>query len=131
MEKMNGKAWAVLSLTVSLLMISIPMFAHHGTGISYDDTKPLVFTNAVITEFLWANPHSIVFFDVKDDQGNVIEQWTAEGNSPYSWGRDGYTRNTIKPGDEVTIHLIRSRGGLNVGLLEKVVLPSGEEVLEQ
>jgi hypothetical protein len=104
------------------------MLAHHGTGISYDDTKPEVF-KAKITKMVWANPHSVIFFDVLDEAGNKVSEWVAEGNSPYAWGREGWTRNTVKAGDIVTVHLIRSRGGKNVGLLRKIVLPSGEEVL--
>jgi len=126
---MKNKTLTILSVTVALLMISIPMLSHHGTGISYDSTKPVVF-KATITKFIWANPHSVIMFDVKDDQGNV-QHWSGEGNSPYSWGRAGYTANTVKPGDEVTIHLTRSRGGLNVGLVQKVVLANGQEVLKQ
>src|SRR5687768_1975198 len=107
---------------VFVLVTSPAIVAHHGTGISYDDTKPVVFKGR-ITKMVWANPHSIIFFDVLDDKGEAIEQWTAEGNSPYAWGRNGWTRNTVKAGDVVTLHLIRSRGGKNVGLLQKIVLP--------
>ena len=56
---------ASLGLIVGLLMISVPMFAHHG-GSEYD-TKNLVTLKGTVTEFHWANPHCQVFFDAKDD----------------------------------------------------------------
>jgi hypothetical protein len=115
------------SIAAALLLISLPMFGHHGTGPSYDETKLLTLKGA-ITKFVWSNPHCIIFFDVKDDKGNVVN-WAAEGNSPFNWTRQGWGRDTIKPGEEVTLHVFASRGGLNVALISDIVKASGEVVL--
>jgi len=79
--------WAA---ALGLLAISIPLFAHHGTGISYDMNKVTV-VKGVITQFNWVNPHSQLFFDVKDDKGNVVN-WAAEMRAPGNLIANGYKR---------------------------------------
>src|SRR5260370_42531821 len=58
------------ALVVALLMACVPLFAHHGSA-THDTQKVVVLKDATITKFIWANPHSIAMFDVKDDKGNV------------------------------------------------------------
>src|SRR5262249_28504752 len=77
-------------MTGCLLLAAIPALAHHGTGISYDLSK-LVAVKGVIVKYAWSNPHSQLYFDVKDDKGN-IEHWSAEMNAPTSLERAGFTR---------------------------------------
>ena len=61
---------ASFSLLGALLALSIPAFAHHGAA-AYDMSKPAVFKDAVVTKYFWANPHTVIFFDAKDDKGTV------------------------------------------------------------
>jgi hypothetical protein len=69
-----------LFLTVlSLVCISTPVIAHHGNA-AYNEAK-LVTVRATVTEWIWANPHCFLKFDVKDDSGNVVH-WTAETSNP-------------------------------------------------
>ena len=67
-------------LILSLAAMAVPVLAHHGTGISYDMKKEAT-VKGVITKFAWANPHSQLYFDVKDAKGNV-EHWAAEMRAP-------------------------------------------------
>src|SRR5207247_6758613 len=67
---------AVLLLIVGVFSVSVPMFAHHGTNISYDRSKPATMQGTV-TEFRFANPHPQLFVDVKDGSGNV-SNWGCE-----------------------------------------------------
>ena len=60
---MKTKVLAFLSVIAGVLMVSMPMFAHHGTNISYDHSKPTTLAGTV-TEFVWQNPHSQIYFDV-------------------------------------------------------------------
>jgi hypothetical protein len=106
------------------LMVAGTLLAHHGTGISYDTTK-FVELKGTVTEFVWRNPHAHILFDVKDANGNIVK-WAAEGSSPTNWGRQGWTRTTLKPGDEITITVNPSKAGTNVGVVTKVVLPGGK-----
>ena len=61
---------AALTLVAGLLLVCVPMFAHHGSA-TYDTGKVVVVKDATITKFIWANPHSIAMFDAKDDKGSV------------------------------------------------------------
>ncbi len=116
---MNSKLLAFLPVIVGLLMVSIPMLAHHGTNISYDHTKPTTLKGTV-TEFVWQNPHSQIYFDVRGSDGKV-EHWAGELNSPGVLSRsEQWTRKTLKAGDEITVTLFPSKVGSSVGVVNKV-----------
>jgi Family of unknown function (DUF6152) len=104
----------ILSLVaISVAMFSIQAFAHHGTGVAYDNTKPTVLKGTV-TEFGWKNPHAQLFLDVKDANGNITK-WAVEMNSPGVMTRQGWTKKEFKPGDEVQITVYPSKAGTLVG----------------
>lgn len=107
----------------ALLAICVPTFAHHGSAV-YNTSKPVIINNAVVTRFVWANPHSIALFDVKDDKGTVTH-WSAEAGSPSALGLIGWTKNSIKPGDVITVYVFQSKTGNPVGRLNKIVLADG------
>ena len=67
------KVFLVAVLAIGLLLISLPMFAHHGTGISYDATKPMTI-NLTVTEFRYANPHPQLYGDAQG-AGGKVEHW--------------------------------------------------------
>ena len=124
----------ILSMLIAaLVVVSTPVSAHHGTGISYDLTK-LVSVKGVVVKYAWSNPHSQLYFDVKDDKGNV-EHWSAEMNAPTNLERAGFTRssmmNFFKPGTEVTVSGFRSKAGAPVVVFSKAVLADGREFKSQ
>src|SRR5256712_7845331 len=123
----------VLFVVVCLLAGSTPAFAHHGTGISYDLAK-LVSVKGVVVKFALSNPHSQLYFDVKDDKGN-IEHWSAEMNAPTNLERAGFTRKYMfdffKAGEEVTVSGFRSKSGAPVVVFSKAVLADGREFKSQ
>ena len=112
-----------------LLGVSVPAFAHHGTGISYDLTK-LVTVKGVITDFTFLNPHSQLYWDAKDEKGNIVH-WSAEMNSPGNMERAGWGRRKVldlfKPGTEVTVSGFQSRSGTPVVVFSKAVMADGRE----
>jgi hypothetical protein len=112
-----------------VLVICASLFAHHGTGISYDEKKEITLTGTV-TGFRWNNPHAQLYFDVKDESGKVIP-WAAELNSPGVLSREGWTRNKFKPGDVITITVNPSKAGTPVGntVRSKPILVGGKEVV--
>jgi hypothetical protein len=109
-------------LGAALLMVCDPSLAHHGTA-AYDENSPVTL-DGTVTEFLWMNPHSQILFDVQDDKGNVVH-WTCETLNPGKMVRAGWTKNTLKPGDKVSITLSPAKDGTSIGLLKKVVLADG------
>ncbi len=126
---MKNPMIAAVVLASATLAFPGSMFAHHGTGISYDLTVLPITTKAVITEFKWANPHIGIYVDIKDENGHV-ENWSIEGNSPYNWARMGWNRKTLKVGDEITLTFYRSKvPGVHAGVIAKAVLADGTEVL--
>jgi hypothetical protein len=84
-------------------------------------------TQARITKFGWANPHSILGFDVKDQSGRVTT-WSVESGSPSALSRIGWNRNSLTPGDLVTIELFPAKNGSHVGRLARVILRDGREL---
>jgi hypothetical protein len=118
--------------TALALIIAVGAFAHHGTNISYDSSKPLVL-KGVMTDFRYTNPHPQIFFDVTDESGKVTK-WAAEvAPTPFTlqqngWGKSRATE-ALKPGTKITITVGPSRLGTPVGLMIKIVNEQGEELL--
>jgi Family of unknown function (DUF6152) len=115
---MKPKLFAVLAAVVILLMVSGPMFAHHG-GVQYDKEHAVTVTGTV-TEFLFTNPHVQIHFDVKDENGNV-DKWIAETGSPQRLFRFGWNAKTLKPGDKITVTGAAFKNGAKVMSLIKLV----------
>ena len=110
-----------------LLALSAPLFAHHGTNISYDHGKPMTLKGTV-TEFVWKNPHAQLYFDVKEENGTVVS-WGAELNSPGVLAREGWKKTEFKAGDVITITLNPSKAGTPYGntVRSKPILVDGKE----
>jgi hypothetical protein len=121
-----------LLVSFILLIASLatgPLMAHHGTGISYDLVNKPITLKGTVTEFRWANPHVSVFMDVKDANGKVMN-WSMEGNSIVGYARQGFSRNTLKAGMEVTALVYPSKiKGNPAAVIAKITLPDGKEVL--
>jgi len=103
--------------------ICAPVFAHHG-GAAYDMSKPIILKGAVVTQFLWINPHPLIKADYKDEKGDV-QHWTMEMGSTPASELIGWTRITLKPGDVVTLYVWQAKTHLTVGRFNKVVLADG------
>jgi hypothetical protein len=116
-----------LSLAALLLSFSGAVFAHHGAS-AYDMTKPVV-VKGTIKEFVWANPHCLIEFDVQDDKGGSVH-WAGEVGSPSALGNQGWNRNSLRPGDAVTVYIFQAKTGAPVGRIGKVVLPDGKFLLD-
>lgn len=113
----------LLPAIIALLMIGSPLFAHHGAA-AYDMSKPVVMKGAVITKYIWANPHTLVFFDAKDEKGSTTH-WSVELGSPSAIALMGWNRTSLKPGDVVTVYMFPAKNGNPVGRINKIVLADG------
>ena len=121
---MKIKNFALFAFTVALLIASSPVFAHHGA--SAYDTKKLTTLKGTVTEFQFMNPHSEIFFEVKNADGKV-EKWSAEAASMVTMSRFGWSKNLFKAGDQITVVGNRARNGSLSMRLSKVVLANGKE----
>jgi len=110
----------ILFSSVALaLFIPAAAVAHHGAAI-YDESKA-VQVKGTVTEWLWANPHCLLEFDVKDDKGAKVH-WTAEVSNPPDMIARGWTRKMFKVGDEVNLWMIVAKNGEPVGRIVRAVV---------
>lgn len=122
---MRHRFMSIFAVAAGLLIVSLPLFAHHGAA-SFDTTKKLTVKGTVV-EWFWANPHCFLRFDVKGEDGQTV-QWVVETQSGPNILPLGYTKQTFKPGDEVTVTLQPVRNGRPLGRLLTVVLPNGKKL---
>lgn len=117
---------AIFLLAVGMLAAQATLFAHHGNA-AYDTTKEVTLTG-VVTQWMVANPHSVLKFDVTDDKGNVVH-WIAESSAPSAnQARVHLTKDSLKPGDKVTITVVPAKNEQPVGRIHRLVLPDGRVV---
>ena len=101
--------------------------AHHAT-VAYAQ-QSIALRKATMTKIVWAHPHIILTFTVKETNG-ALSTWSTESGSPGSVARVGWNRNSVKVGDIVTIELFPAKNGAHVGRLKKVIFPDGRELLD-
>jgi len=114
----------VLVFVVSALVLSVPVFAHHGAA-AYDISKNITVTGTV-TAFEYVNPHVLISIDVKTPSGKV-EQWKGELTSPNRLSRAGWTKSTIKPGDQLSMTGGPAKSGATTMWINKLS-KNGEEI---
>jgi Family of unknown function (DUF6152) len=128
---MNMKMKRALFVTVlfaGVFGMGDAVFAHHGDA-AYVNT-PTVLKNAVVTEYDWMNPHSLIKVDYKGENGKA-QHWTMEIGSTPSMMLHGWSRTTMKPGDVITVYVYQAKTGLTVGRLNKLILPDGTELTDR
>jgi hypothetical protein len=117
----------LLCLAAGLLIGAIPLLAHHSFAAEYDSTKPIEVTGTV-TKVEWMNPHARFYVDVKDNTGKMIN-WEFELGSPNGLIREGWTRDSLKPGDVVTVNGFRAKDGSLLANARSITLADGRQVL--
>jgi hypothetical protein len=119
---MQSKLLVACVLGIAVLTVCGPLLAHHGTP-AYSDTVTEQ-KQATVTKFAWANPHSLVFYDVKGADGKVVN-WVAETAAPQALRLIGWSKASIKPGDVITVLLHAAKNGNPAGRLNKIILADG------
>lgn len=116
-------AFALLAAGLLLLAPSLP--AHHSTA-EYDMTQ-LSSVKGTVTSYEWSNPHAYIHLEVKDEKGNA-EEWTGELASLGMLSRANWHRDTVKPGDQITMYGNRAKSGKPYLRLDKIVFANGQEL---
>jgi Family of unknown function (DUF6152) len=116
---------AVLPLAFASLFPA-PSIAHHGFSVEFDDSKPITLTGTV-TKMEFMNPHIYFYLDVKDASGKVIN-WSFEGSPPNILYRQGWRKDTLKPGDVVTAKGFRARDGAHLVACNTITFQDGHQL---
>jgi hypothetical protein len=110
---------------VLFLLVSVPIFAHHGAA-SYDITK-MTTLKGTVTTIQWMNPHAEIEIEVNDAAGKA-QKYIVESVSPLGLSRVGWTQNSLKPGDQITVTGNLSKNNTHFLRLKKIVFPTGKEL---
>jgi Family of unknown function (DUF6152) len=114
-------------LVVGLLATGSSLFAHHGDA-AYSP-KALELKDAVVTEYKWMNPHSLIKIRHTDEKGESKE-WTMEMGSTPSMTQLGFTKSTMKPGDVITVQLYPAKNSTLVGRMHRITFSDGSQLFD-
>lgn len=122
---MKIKIFVSILVVAVVLIVASSMFAHHGTA-AYDTSK-VVTVKGTMTDFRFVNPHVQLYFDVKNDKGE-IEKWQAELTAPNKLSRAGWDKHTLKPGDPITASGYVAKDDPHTMWINKLIGPDGQQL---
>lgn len=105
---------------------SAPLAAHHSFAAEFDSNEAIVLQGTV-TKIEWMNPHVYFYVDVKDTSGKVVN-WALEGGPPNVLYRQGWRKDTLKPGDTFTVDAYRARDGSTTASMRTATTPDGRKI---
>jgi hypothetical protein len=112
--------------TFVLWLATTTALAHHGFVVEFDEKKPVTLAG-VVTRMEFMNPHIYFYVDVKGKDGKVVN-WALEGGPPNVLYRQGWRKDTVKPGDQITVKGFRARDGSNLASCSTITFPDGREI---
>jgi len=120
---------ALASLTLTLLAAGLPVQAHHSFAAQYDAAKPITLTGKV-TKVEWTNPHIYIYMDVPDEKTGSAVNWALEMGGPNALIRLGWTRNSLKPDDLITVEGSLAKDGSHLANAKSIVMTAtGKKML--
>jgi hypothetical protein len=120
------KMFSVLSPAAVLLFTVYPLAAHHSFAAEFDSAKPVTLAGKV-TKVDWTNPHVFLYVDVMDRSGKMTH-WRLESSAPNGLLREGWFKDSLKPGDAVTIQAYLAKDEEHFAKTTSVTLPGGQRV---
>ena len=121
------RTWSALITVVAVTLAGSLLTAHHSISGLFDERKNLALTG-VLTAFRFAEPHGLMSVEITNPRGQS-EIWRAETNGRSSLGRDGWTTDTLKIGEAVTVEGFPAQGGVKRLRLRKITRADGTVLL--
>jgi hypothetical protein len=123
---MKFRVYGFLAVALGVFLAATPLIAHHEIAAKFDDKKPVTLKGTV-TKLDWANPHVHIFINVTN--GTAVANWAVELESPVDLGKAGWGRDSVKPGDALTVQGISARNGTRQVWANSVVMSSNNKKL--
>jgi len=121
---MKKTLFMVFALVAGLFIASRPMAAHHGAAAFENDPAKRLVLKGTVVEWIWANPHTFLQFDVKSADGQAV-RWVVEASNPPDMVNRGWSIKSFKTGDEVTVTVRPVKSGKPVGSIVVVHFADG------
>ena len=115
-----------LATIAVVLLAPVTARAHHSFAAEYDNKKP-VELRGTVTGIDWVNPHAWIHLQVKDESGKATP-WDCELGSPNLLMRNGWRRDSIKPGDSIVVNGSAAKDGANIANARTVKMADGRRV---
>jgi len=116
----------ISAVTVGLLLAGLPAIAHHSISAEFDPDKPIEFSGTVkVIE--WTNPHIYTQVEVKQPDGSV-KLYRVEGNPPNSLFRAGWRKDSLKPGDVVSVKGVRAKNEASTNIGTATIMKDGKKI---
>jgi len=122
----NAVSFLATAGLLAIAVPAVPVVAHHSFAAEYDANKPITLKGTV-TRIEWTNPHARFYVDVKEANGSVVN-WNLELASPNVLVRQGWTRQSLKIGDEITVTGSSAKDGSKMANARNVTLAGGKRV---
>ena len=116
----------IIGVVFLLAAAGVQVTAHHSFAAEFDANKPVTLSGTV-TRLEWANPHIWIYLDVKDEH-DAVQHWQCEGGAPNTLTRNGWSRNSLKPAEAITIEGWMAKDGSKSCNMRAVKLPDGRVV---
>lgn len=115
---------ALAALVLVAAVLALPASAHHSISAQYDHDWPFSYDNAVLTSVRWINPHVYLFFDVENEDGEVVE-WSIHTTGIQGLRQLGLGRELLVPGQTYGVRGVRAHNGDPNGFLSEIIMPDG------
>ncbi len=123
---MRTRLFCIIGAGIALSFGSVPVFAHHSFAAEFDVKQPVTLKGTV-TKVEWTNPHVWIYMDVANESG-AMEHWQCENGAPNALARMGWTRNSLKVGDQITVEGFRAKNDDKTANARQITLPDGRKI---